>query len=425
MTRPGRRPTILFAFENHLPSPQADAEVFVSTGRALAPLLSGASLHVPLRRGRDREEIARLAGMDVVRAAAPSGPAFLRHLCCGLTLPLRRAFWRADVVYTRNLWIAWVAGACGRRVVFDHYRPWGDQVPPLRGFLYRLHAGRRFLVDICHSDYTRRAYLALGIPPDRLACLRNGFDPGRLGDMARAPARARLGLAEEARPVAVYTGRLNHRKGLDLVLEAADRLPGVLFLLVGSAGDGPIERAAASRANVRTVAWQDDDGLARHLAAADLLLIPPSSAPLARFGSTVLPLKVFLYLAAGRPIVAGDTPDLREMLRHGQNALLCRPDHASSLAAAITALVEDPALAARLAEAARRDGAALTWDARAARIAALIGARLDEAAGRAGAPQPGWGRAERHAARAQTRRWLAHLLRTGAPILPTDRASPP
>ena len=39
---------------------------------------------------------------------------------------------------------------------------------------------------------------------------------------------------------------------------------------------------------------------------------------MAEFGSTVLPLKLFFYMASGRPILAGDTPDIREVLRMGK-----------------------------------------------------------------------------------------------------------
>ena len=46
-------------------------------------------------------------------------------------------------------------------------------------------------------------------------------------------------------------------------------------------------------------------------------------------------MKTFSYLAAGRPIVAPDLPDLREVLRHNENALLVPPDDVDAAAAAI------------------------------------------------------------------------------------------
>ena len=121
-------------------------------------------------------------------------------------------------------------------MVFDHYRPWPAQIPPLQLFLYRLFCSKRLLVNICHSDYTRQRYLSLGIPSEKLCCIHNGFEPERVQDPVTVEmAKARLGIAAGTRTV-VYTGRVNHKKGLHLMIEAAKRLPDTLFILVGSSG---------------------------------------------------------------------------------------------------------------------------------------------------------------------------------------------
>ncbi len=409
---------ILFTFENPLPSPEADAEVFVNTARCLSSLVAETWLHVPLPRNANIDAIRRLAGMSILRAQVPIRPAILRHLFCGLTLPMHREYWQADLIYTRNLWIAWTATLFGRKVIFDHYRPWSDQIPPLRPWLYVLNCNRNFLINICHSNYTRAAYLGLGVPPAKLQCVRNGFAPQRLQPpVATATAKQAIGVPQHARTV-IYTGRLNHKKGLGLVMEAAGRLPDLLFILVGSQGHGPIEMVAAAIPNVRIIAWQSPEALARYISAADILLIPPSSEPLEKFGSTVLPLKIFLYMASGRPILAGDTPDVREVLRHRENAFLCRPDRVEALVEGLRTLIDDDAFAATLAAAASRDSVDLTWEARARRI-------IDIAADRLRTPrqeQGSWGSTQQRAWLSSSARWLLHLMRTRSWVLPPDPA---
>ena len=419
-SRPGAAPVsprhlrVLFAFENELPSRQADAEVFTTTARYLAGHLARARMHLPAASRALASAAAALAGMEVVRAWAPVRPAALRHLLCGLTIVLRRDFRRADLVYTRNLWVAWMSVLAGQRVVFDHYRPWGDQIPPLRRWIYRLFCRERFLAVICHSDYTMRAYLALGVPAAKLHCIRNGFEPERLlAPLELAEAKRRIEVPPARRTV-VYTGRLNHKKGLDLVIEAARLLPEVLFILVGSTGHGSIEALADGVANIRIVPWQPDDRLARFMFAADVLLIPPSRRPLATFGSTVLPLKLYLYMASGRPILAGDTPDIREVLTHGGNALLCEPDRPAALAAAIEALLADAALGERLAAKALEQSRDLTWEARATRIASLMAEQLQAAPISGGS----WGRPQTRGWLLQSWRWLLHLARRRSWVLP-------
>jgi len=84
------------------------------------------------------------------------------------------------------------------------------------------------------------------------------------------------------------------------------------------------------------------------------------------------PLKAFEAMAAGRPIVASDLPSSREVLRHGENALLVPPGSASELAGALRTLLADPGLAGRLAGQAWADAPAYSWDARGRRVKELI-----------------------------------------------------
>jgi len=90
----------------------------------------------------------------------------------------------------------------------------------------------------------------------------------------------------------------------------------------------------------------------------------------------VLPLKLFAYLAAGRPILAPAAPDTAELLQDGENALLVPPGDAVAAAAALDRL-RDPVLAARLGAAAYARSGELTWDRRAEKIEAFLTHRLN------------------------------------------------
>lgn len=404
---------LLFAFENPLPSAEADAEVFLTTAKYLSRHFPMSRLHSPVAAGASREQIETLAGMALVPAWAPLRPAALRHFCAGLSIVWRAAFREADAVYTRNLWVAWMSIVFGKRVVFDHYRPWPDQIPPLQLWLYWLFCHKRFLGSVCHSEYTRAKYLALGVPAEKLRCIHNGFEPQRFASpIPLAEAKRLIGLPAEAKTV-VYTGRVNHKKGLELVIEAARRLPELTFLFVGSYGDGPVEALAAGVANIRIIPWQTEATLARYIYAADILLIPPSLQPLEKFGTTVLPLKLFFYLGSGRPILAGDTPDATEVLEHKRTAWLCRPDSLPALLEGLQALTEDTLLAAGLVNAARAESRNFTWSARAEKIAAAV-----EFWAAASPSQGSWGRRQSYVWGRQSRRWLLHLIRTRSWILP-------
>ena len=98
----------------------------------------------------------------------------------------------------------------------------------------------------------------------------------------------------------------------------------------------------------------------------------PNTAQAAISREHTSPLKLFEYMAAGRPIVASDLPSLREVLRHGDNAWLVQPDDPAALAQGIQHLLAEPALAARLAAQAQEEVQAYTWEQRAERILSFV-----------------------------------------------------
>ena len=282
---------------------------------------------------------------------------------------------RADLLYSRIPAMLGMGTRSPIPFAVDHYRPWPDDLPIIRPLLRRTARSGKSLGLVLHSAYAADAYRRAGVPAEKLLVAHNGAEPRRMGPPAgKAAARAALGLDPD-RFTAVYAGRINAEKGLDTLLDLADLRPDALFLLVGSESEGPVEAEARRRANVRVVPWQEPAALPAWLRAADVLLIPPSRAPLEQFRNCVLPLKLFAYLAAGRPILAPEAPDTAELLTDGDTAVLVPPGDSGAAVEALDRLRE-PALAARLGAAARARSSELTWYARAEKIEAFLRARL-------------------------------------------------
>jgi glycosyltransferase involved in cell wall biosynthesis len=184
----------------------------------------------------------------------------------------------------------------------------------------------------------------------------------------------------DARPVVGYAGHLYPWKGVDVLIHALAALPDVDGLVVGG---HPAERDLARvealattlqvRQRVQFTGQVSPGAVAAQLAAAAILVLPNTPSAISeRYTS---PLKLFEYMALGRPIIASDLPAIREVLTDGETAVLVAPGDPVALAAAIRRLVAEPALAARLASAAHRLSAQYTWDQRAARLeTALVAA---------------------------------------------------
>lgn len=374
---------ITYVFDVPLPDTGADTEQVVNTvsalarrGHALTLLVPGA-VDGPGDAGALREYY-HVPGEFILQhqRLRYRGLRLFEKWSHALRARRHPALRDADVVYTRNLPAAGVLVSAGYRVAYEHFRPWGDQVPPLEPYLRWLLRHPGLVGAIFHSDFARQSYLRLGAPPERLFVAHNGWDPARMEPrLSREAARRQLGLAP-GRFMVAYSGRMNLRKGLDLLLEAARAAPEIDFVLIGSEGEGPVEREAAALPNVRVVPWLKFGELAPWLYAADTLVIPPSLAPLTRHGNTVLPIKLFLYLAAGRALIAPRAPDTAELLTHEGNALLVPPGDAPALVTALRELAADPARTARLAAGASATAAGLTWDARAGHISDFLTQRL-------------------------------------------------
>jgi glycosyltransferase involved in cell wall biosynthesis len=190
------------------------------------------------------------------------------------------------------------------------------------------------------------------------------------------PRAADRGPRQDAGVVA-YAGHLYAWKGVDVLLAAIARLPRVRGLIIGGHAAEP--DLARTEAVAQTLGIADRvtfTGLVEParvpelLAQADVLVLPnPASAISTRYTS---PLKLFEYMAAARPIVSSDLPSIREVLRDGVNALLVPPDSAIDLASAIDRVLNDPALAARLAQAAFDEVPDYSWQRRAERLEMLF-----------------------------------------------------
>jgi len=373
---------IAYVFDRPLPARETDSEQALQTLAAFAR--QGAEVRLilpeqaPAPSARELADHYRVSGdFELVSAPSPVvGWSTARkwwHATHALHLP---AVTSADLVYTRNFPTLFALARGQQPFAYETYRPWPDQFRILRPAFRRALRAPNFLGGIFHSQLACGCYERLGVPSERLLVAHNGHDPARFRDpLARAELRAALELPQD-RPIIVYTGHINLTKGLDSVFRMARRLPQALFLLVGSERRGIVEALARRHENVQLVPWQPFEAVTRYLLAADVLLQPPSLVPLRLIGNTVLPMKIFLYLAAGRPIVAPDLPDLREVLHHDQNALLVPTGDPEAASQAVARILADASLAARLGDAARQTAAGLTWDARAARVLGFLEQRL-------------------------------------------------
>ena len=145
----------------------------------------------------------------------------------------------------------------------------------------------------------------------------------------------------------LFVGKPAPLHGLELILEAARRLPDVPFRVVGT---GQVTHVLDARPpNVEHVPWVDYDRVADEYARA--------GCSLGIFGASgkahrVIPHKTFQALAVGTPLVTANTPAARELLVDRRDSLLVERTP-ESLAKAIVALRDNPEHAERIGRGGR------------------------------------------------------------------------
>lgn len=326
----------------------------------------------------------------MIERQSVTGPAPARraqYLAAALAAALRR---RADVILTRDLGAAALllrAPASSRpALVFEShgYSPAvaadlpamvsGARAPSSRK-IARLERRERLVWQRADGFVTITSALARD-----LARLFGGRPVDVVPDGVRLPADDDADpVSRDGPPTAVYAGHLYPWKGVDTFIDAlaiAEEIHGVI--VGGHPGEIDLARltqraeAAGILARVNFTGLVPPGDVHSRLTRGDILVLPNTDSTLSRYSS---PLKLFEYMAAGRPIVASDLRSFREILRE-DDALFVPPGNAPALAAALRRLIADPALAQRLAASANARVRDFSWDRRAERLEVTLAAAI-------------------------------------------------
>jgi glycosyltransferase involved in cell wall biosynthesis len=229
----------------------------------------------------------------------------------------------------------------GVPVIVSQEHIWSSHRRPERQFLHRNIVGRFSNVLLAVSERNRLNIIETErIAPERIRVLPNAIDSFAVDG---AGARVSLGVPEPA-PLVGAIGRLTWEKGHDDLIAAVDSLGRAAPRCV-IAGGGPEEERL--RREIDALGLDDRVELlgqrtdARQLIGAFDVAVLPSKTE----GS---PLALLEYMAAGAPIVATAVGGIPELVQDGLHGLLVPPRDPAALAAAISRLLVDRELAARL-----------------------------------------------------------------------------
>lgn len=396
------RALLYVAYPMRLDLGAANAIQTYSTVRELRRILPGTRLVVP-RFLREPSAFSQVGAMHLPRPAVNklsrfvpwAGWSYIERTLYAFMLVLLLVFWRLAgrgyrVLYVRDsvcaAWLSLSQGLHGARVIYEvhdleaahpskaskwprrfwaHFLPWLDRTA-LQNASKLVSLTGTFKSWVVEGGI--RAASAVEVIPD-------AFDPTFYYPQDRGEARNALDLPPDAYVVG-YAGLTFAYRRLDLLVEAfallQDEFPDMRLLLVGGRPQEVEElRALGAKLGIapRRMIMPGQVGqerVALYLNASDLLVIPDTVT-----GLTASPLKLFEYMATGKPIVCKDMPALREIL-DDSSARFFPEGSVEELAEEIRKLRLHPGDAERLGDEALRRAARYTYEARARQIAEVV-----------------------------------------------------
>jgi phosphatidyl-myo-inositol dimannoside synthase len=367
--RARKRPRLLIVTPDFPPSPGGIQVV----AHRLAIGLEGFSTSVIAPEARGAAAFDAESGVPTCRVRGGSALRGGRNALLNAAALAYAARVRPDVTLSAHIVTSPAAAAIhaltrSRTVQYFHAEEIGAK-PRLAAF-----AARRADASIAVSSYTAGLVAATGSSPARLHVIGNGTD---------VPEQTTPLPAE--RPTIVTVARIEERyKGHDAMLRALPlvlaKVPDAQWIVIGDgslrAGLEALAQSSGIAGSVRFLGAVDDEQRNVWLRRADVLAMP-SRLPAGGFAGEGFGIAYLEAGAYGKPVVAGNVGGALDAVGDGETGLLVDPRDTGALAQALTTLLLDPQLAARLGAGGRARALANAWPRVVARVEALLLEQLD------------------------------------------------
>lgn len=313
--------------------------------------------------------VTRIRSIDIFKFEKTLGKVCFWTQALSFLYNLNKIKLKKDVViYTRNIEIAWLFSIKKYKVVYEAHAWPSSKIKTLNYLLKKVS----FIV--CNSKGTQQKFVEHNYK--NTIAVPNGVDLERFSNIKSDDSiRDSLELGN-ANKIIMYTGHLYEWKGVDVIIETAKLLNNQVeykFVLIGGTEKDYLKYSDIIKNNqlnnVKLIKHCEPYLIPAYLALADVLLLPnvPTSEESVNFTS---PLKLFEYMATGKPIVASKLPSICEIL-NDSNSILVEPNSPVDLLRGIN-LALNIELVEKITVQALSDVSDYTWIKRAQKIISFV-----------------------------------------------------
>ena len=307
-------------------------------------------------------KIKKLPCMDLIPLGLPKIGFLVQTFTFLVSAKIYLLFKKYDFFYTREQ----LAGLFFQNFILElHY------LPKKITFWHR-KSWQSAQKIITINNFIKDKIIENGVEGDKILVAPDGVDLEKFQiKESQVECRKKLNLPLDKK-IVLYAGHLYQWKGGDVLAQATRFLPVDVetYFVGGTIEDVKKFKIQNSKSKIQVIGHRPYAEIPYWLAAADVLVLPNSASEKISSHYTS-PLKLFEYMASGRPIVASNLPSLGEILNQN-NAILVKPDDPDSLAQGIILALQKSENLAKVAAQARLEANGFSWQKRAENIINFI-----------------------------------------------------
>lgn len=269
-----------------------------------------------------------------------------------------------EIIYTRDFLLTFFVPGSKFIVLELHDLPSSK-------FLLKKALDRSEMIVVI-SKSLKEEIMTLGVQEKKIFIFPSGVDVEDFNIKETKEVLAKKLKLSDDKPLVVYTGQFYGWKGADTLAEAGKGVPEANFVFVGGVEPelSRFKNKYGSLPNIIIRKSVPRHEIPLYMKVADILVLPNSGKSKISTSYTS-PIKLFEYMASGRPIIASDLPSIREIVGE-EDVVFAIPDESNSFVFAIKKVLKDKKLSESIASKVLQKSTHFSWKERAFKILDII-----------------------------------------------------